>query len=64
MITGIIGTFSLTYATTHAHVFHLTAKSDNFAKKCLLFVDFFFRFQYQKRLWGQRISHPSDALIA
>lgn len=68
MITGTTWTFSLTYATTHAHIFHLTAKSDNFAEKCILFVGFFYRFrklcQCQKRLWGQRISHPSDALIA
>lgn len=42
MITGTTWTFSLTYATTHAHIFHLTVKSDNFAKKCILFVDFFF----------------------
>lgn len=47
MITGTTWTFSLTYATTHAHIFHLTAKSDNFAKKCILFVDFFF-FDFEK----------------
>lgn len=53
--------FFLTYATTHAHVFQLTAKSDNFACKEMFAFRWFFLFfrfrklcQYQRRLFGDK----------